>query len=116
MDGRCQKLVHDWVEKEFGVHHPDTITIAGADGVLVNDEAERVRAMKMAGISVDKHGAEHAAVVGHSECAGNPVSDEEHHDHIRQAVDLVKGSGLFKEVVGLYVNVGDRTVKEIARS
>ena len=29
MNGRCQRLVHAWCEREFRVEYADTITIAG---------------------------------------------------------------------------------------
>ena len=115
MDGRCQKMVGEWCRREFGVEYPDTITIAGCDGVLVSDPAERERALAMAHISAEKHGAQNAVVVGHSECAGFAVSDEEHKQAIRKAAAIIYESGLFEKVVGLFEDVKAGTLEEVCR-
>jgi hypothetical protein len=116
MDGRCQRLVHTWCEREFRVEYADTITIAGCDKVLLDNEAERERAMQMAKISIDKHGAQFAVVVGHSSCAGNPVSDEEHLIHVQQSVAMIAERGLFQGVVGPFVDVANKRVDFVCRS
>lgn len=111
IDGRCQRLVHAWCERELGVEYADTITIAGCDAVLINDEAEATRAMNMAKISVDKHGARDAVIVGHSSCAGNPVSEAEHRADVENAAGLIARSGLFRGVTGLFVDVDNKRVE-----
>jgi len=115
MDGRCQERIGAWCRKEFGVEYPDTITIAGCDGVLTQNPAEYARAMTMARISAEKHGAAHAVVVGHSECAGYPVSDEEHQSAIKESVARIAKEGIFKQVVGLFVYVKSGSITEVCR-
>jgi len=115
MDGRCQLAVGEWCKKEFGTEYADTITVAGLDGVLPEHEAERERAKGMAKISAEKHGSKQAVVVGHSSCAGFPVSGEEHAAAIQKCVDIVKGWGLFDTVVGLFMDVDKKEIKEICR-
>ncbi len=64
-------------------------------------------------ISIDKHGSRLIAIVGHHDCAGNPVSPEKHWAHIRKAVEIVKTWNLPSvEVIGLWVN--ERWEVEIA--
>ena len=47
-----------------------------------------------------------AFVVGHTGCAGNPVSDDEHVADIMRAVETVRSWGLFESVVGLMAKPG----------
>jgi hypothetical protein len=115
MDGRCQDSVGAWCKKEFGTQYADTITIAGLDGVLPKDQPERERAQKMAKISAEKHGSKNAVVVGHSNCAGFPVSKEEHAEAIKQSVKIVKDWGLYEKVVGLFMDVENKTISEVCR-
>lgn len=96
--------------------HPDTITIAGADGVLHSNPKELARAISMAKISADKHGATHALIVGHSECAGHPVSDKEHHRSIKKSSMLIKKAGVFKNVTGLFVDVRDGSISVVHKA
>lgn len=115
MDGRCQEAVGEWCRTNFVVDYPDTITIAGCDGVMCSDDNEWGRALAMARISVEKHGAKQAAVVGHSECAGFPVSAEEHKEAIKQAVNKLADTKLFQTVVGLFEDVQGGTIEEVCR-
>jgi hypothetical protein len=55
-------------------------------------------------ISVNHHKSGVVAVVGHHDCAGNPVGKEEHVRHIRKAMDTVKSWNLGVRVLGLWVN------------
>lgn len=119
MDGRCQRQVNAWCREEFEIEHPDTITIAGCDGVLATDdkanEVEWERALRMARISSEAHGSRQAVVIGHSLCVGYPVSPEEHRTAIKKAVGRIVGTGLFETVVGLYNDVDAKTLEEVCR-
>lgn len=116
MDGRCQHAVGSWARQQFGADYPDTITIAGVDGELNNNEAEWERALRMGKISVEKHGATQACVVGHSGCAGFVASAEEHQEAIRNAVAKLTSAGLYETVVGLYHDVDTDTLTEVCRA
>ena len=109
-------MVGEWCRREFGVEYPDTITIAGCDGVLVSNPAERERALAMARISAEKHGAQNAVVVGHSHCAGYDVPDKEHKDAICKAAAIVYESGIFQHVVGLFDDVETGKIEEVCRT
>jgi len=67
-----------------------------------------VSAKKRIQISVEKHASKVIAVVGHHDCAGNPVDRETHLRHIREALSWIRAFAKEKnyevEVVGLYVN------------
>jgi hypothetical protein len=115
MDGRCQEGVAKWCKDNFQVDYADTVTIAGADKVLAADFVERERSKKMAEISKERHGSKKAAIVGHSECAGNPVSFERHCEDITKSANAIKEWDYFDEIVGLYVDVGTGEIKEVCR-
>ncbi len=104
MDGRCQKLTIDWIKDNMqDIEYPDTITDAGICRVLARGDVDEIaRAKERAKISTDKHGSHKAIIVGHSQCAGNPVSDEQQKGDIRKACEKVKSWGMFDEVVGLF--------------
>ena len=55
-------------------------------------------------ISVAKHNSGLIAVVGHHDCAGNPVSREQQVEQILKSIEVVRSWDLGVEVVGLYVN------------
>ena len=102
MDGRIQTVLNDWTRENYGVDYVDTITAPGVDGrVARNDDLGKI--IQMARISVEKHGSRLIVVSGHHDCAGNPVSEEEHKGHIRSAVDVI---GTWEEEHGLAAGAG----------
>jgi 2-keto-3-deoxy-L-rhamnonate aldolase RhmA len=110
MDGRCQDTVSAFVRAKWGVDWVDAITEPGIDGILAGKHPlaeqpgnilEWIR--RKAEVSARGHGSVHAVVVGHTKCAGNNVSDEEHMEDIRAAAEMVRSWGLFDEVICLLV-------------
>jgi len=110
MDGRCQLPVIEWMKKRYGVEYVDMITEPGPDGILAErkDNTLLDSIKKRIQISVEKHASKVIAVVGHHDCAGNPVDRETHLKHIREAAAWIRTFAKEKnyevEVVGLYVN------------
>ena len=106
IDGRCQDSVTVWAREHFGVYFVDSITEPGMDKLLAEGKnlslIDWVRAKGE--ISTEKHNSRKAVVVGHLECAGNPVVRDEHIVHIQTAVKQVESWRLFDDVVGLLVN------------
>lgn len=91
IDGRTQEPVIDLIKRDTNVRFVDMITFPGIDGFLASaSEEELAQIFKMINISVEKHGSKHLYIVGHYDCAGNPVSEEEHRNHISQAVQRLK--------------------------
>jgi len=104
MDGRTQLPAIDWMKREYGVDFVDQITEPGADGIMSSgDEAGIASIKKRVLISVEKHGSKVVAIVGHHDCAGNPVSKSEHERHVDDAVSLVKSWNLPVQVIGLWI-------------
>lgn len=113
MDGRVQKAVNRYGSLVFGAEFADTITKAGLDGLLARDEIdeevfESIKRMLL--VSVEKHKSYGIVVHGHSECAGNPVSDDQHKKDIKSAVKHVRNmlSGHDIQIRGVYVKLSPR--------
>lgn len=90
MDGRAVRSVLKYFEDEHDIPYPDMITHPGVDGHFGKwdtEELEKVREKIL--ISVGHHGSRIIAFVGHDECAGNPVSKEEHFRAITQGIDTL---------------------------
>lgn len=106
MDGRVQDVMSQMGQEKFGATYPDTITEAGIVGKIANNPSQEfLDGLKFKlSVSVDKHGSKGVLVDGHQECAGNPVSDEQHLEDIRKSVEVVKELIAGKvEVVGVFV-------------
>lgn len=115
MDGRGHPPMQKWCQTVLGVDFMDLVTAPGCARALVREEYEFQRALSLARISVNKHGSKCAVVAGHTDCAGNPVPDGEHREHVRAAVRRIVGSRLFNKVIGVFVDVSTNEVKEICR-
>lgn len=103
MDGRTQLPVNDWMKKEYHVDYVDTITEPGPIRILAdNRDVESIK--KRVLISVNKHGSKNVAIVGHHDCAGNPVDKATQLSHIEGAVKTVRSWGLGVNIVGLWVD------------
>lgn len=116
MDGRCQEEVRRFVNKQTGADYADLVALAGIDGVLAGktpsvplDSATAIALTRFeAEVSTKGHGSTRAFVIGHTGCAGNPVSDDEHICDIGKAVETVRSWGLFESVVGLMARPGEQ--------
>lgn len=107
IDGRTHDPVRDWAKRELGVDFVDMPTRPGVDDYIANNAAEALLDLQEAvGISVNGHGSRNVIVVGHHDCAGNPVSKEVHFLHIRKSCDIVASWELPIRVIGLWV--GDK--------
>ena len=114
MDGRCQEEIHRFVHEQAGADYADVVALAGIDGILAGkkpivplDSAAAIALTRFeAEVSTREHGSKRAFVVGHTGCAGNPVSDDEHVADIMRAVETVRSWGLFESVVGLMAKPG----------
>lgn len=105
MDGRTQEPVSRWAKEAFGVDVVDTITEPGIDKLVAEGDETTIEHLKnKVLISVEKHGSNNIAIVGHAHCAGNPVSDEDHATHIRRACEVIARWELDLRVAGLWVD------------
>ena len=106
MDGRVQLPVVRYLQNRFNVNYVDTITEAGPD--LILSESKDTIAVKTIfdrlDISVEKHNSVGIAIVGHHDCAGNPVPKEDHINHIQKSVTLLRQQYEGLEIIGLWVD------------
>jgi len=105
MDGRVQEPVSHWIKARFGVDYVDTITEPGPDKLLSEqDQAVCESIRKRLAISVNKHGSRIVAVVAHHDCAGNPVDQPTHMQHLATALDVIASWKPGARLVGLWVD------------
>ncbi len=111
MDGRSLEATVGWMKKEYGLDYVDDITEPGMDGLIckMNDN-EREHLRRMLEISITKHGSRVVTVVGHDDCAGNPVSSEQHHSDIASDVAKIRDiasqidPSISVDVIGLWAH------------
>ena len=105
MDGRTQRPVSDWIKKNYSVDYVDTITEPGSDKTLLGDNSEKTEQIKSkVNISINAHKSSVIVIAGHHDCAGNPVSKEEHLSQIKKSAEIIKSWNLPVKVFGVWVN------------
>jgi carbonic anhydrase len=107
IDGRVIAPLLDWTLDRFDVDAVDVVTEPGVDASLpdlVDDLTRRLAP------SIDKHGSHQVVLAGHEDCAGNPVSETRHREHLaRSAEALSTALGPAVDVLPVYVHL-DGTV------
>lgn len=115
MDGRVQLPVIHWMQEQYDVPYVDMITEAGPNKVVREGTDQQIKAIQAkVQVSVDAHGSQTLAVVGHEGCAGNPVPREKKWEEIKEAVEVVRNWDYGIDVIGLYVN-GDWEVEVVTK-
>ncbi|RPF53401.1 carbonic anhydrase [Aquisalibacillus elongatus] len=105
MDGRVQEPVIQWMKSKYQVDYVDMITEAGPNKYLLDGSEDQVESLKTkVDISYSKHGSKVLAIVGHHDCAGNPIDKEEKVAQIKQSIQKAKTWGFELDIIGLYVN------------
>ncbi|WP_279401807.1 carbonic anhydrase [Piscibacillus salipiscarius] len=95
MDGRVQEPVIKWMKSKYEVDYVDMITEAGPNKYLLDGNEDQVNSLKSkVDISYSKHGSKVLAMVGHHDCAGNPVNKEEKAAQIKQAIKKINTWGI----------------------
>ncbi len=104
IDGRVQRPVLDYMKSECNTAYVDMITAPGPDGIVAKEGDMCKHLQSGTSISVEKHASNVVAIVGHYDCAGNPVSKEKHWEDIRDSVSKIQSWALPVKVIGLWVN------------
>ncbi|MFZ6018189.1 MAG: carbonic anhydrase [Chloroflexota bacterium] len=106
MDGRVQLPVIQYLQKRFNVAFVDSITEAGPNLILAKREnsAALQSILNRLNISITKHASAGVAVAGHYDCAGNPQPASLQMEHIREAVNFLRGVYADIEIIGLWVD------------
>jgi len=105
MDGRVQEPVARFLKERYLLDYIDTITEPGPCKLLTEAPAIAVNAIRgRVRISVQEHGSNVIAVVGHHDCAGNPTDRAAHIEQINRAVTVVRDWNFTATILGLWVN------------
>ncbi len=103
MDGRIQIRTLEQVMTRFGARYVDNITSTGAvqhlDG-SVSPTGEGL--LGSLAVSIAAHSTSQVAVVAHTGCAGNPVSDDTQKNQLRSAIGVVSDRFPDLEVIALF--------------
>lgn len=105
LDGRTQLPVNGFLQDRFGAAHIDTITESGPVHILAREpEAETARSIyQRVEISLNAHHSKGLAIVAHTDCAGNPVTNDYQQAELATAVKLLTGRYPGVAVIGLWV-------------
>lgn len=106
IDGRIQEPVIKYIKTVYGVDFVDLITEPGPNKILSenceNKIIESIR--RRVEISIIRHNSELIALVGHHDCAGNPVEQGTQEKQIRMAFKVVELWNFNAQIIGLWVD------------
>jgi carbonic anhydrase len=114
MDGRFQESVVRFLKERFGVAYVDMITEPGPVRILheASDTARMNAIFERVAVSVGKHGSRHIAVIGHEDCAGNPVDKAAQAVQTQTAVKRLTEAWPTVDVIGFWANL-DGSLEEL---
>ncbi len=104
MDGRVQSPLAEWIKKTHDVDYVDVITEPGVDKIISCDGCNLDAIRAKIEISINAHKSGVIVVSGHHDCAGNPVTEEQHTEQIRKSVKVISSWGLGATVIGAWVD------------
>ncbi len=105
IDGRAQMPVSSWMKETLDVNFIDRITEPGPDKILSLGARTLIETIKKKVLlSINAHHSNVVAIAGHHDCAGNPVTKEEHVRQIKESAKVILSWGLPIRVMGLWVN------------
>ncbi len=105
IDGRTQLPALNWIKENYSIDYVDAITEPGPDKVVSEEKVEKIEQLKSKiNISIEKHGSKLVVIAGHHDCAGNPISKEEHQNQIRKSISVIKSWNMSVEVIGIWIN------------
>jgi carbonic anhydrase len=103
MDGRIQIPLNEWIKRKYSVDYVDTITEPGIEKKIVEKiDFEQIKTKVE--ISIFKHKSESIIISAHHDCAGNPVSKEEHIAQIKKSIDIIQSWNFPVKVIGVWVD------------
>jgi len=113
MDGRVQDAVKNYIKENYKVDWIDQVTEPGPIKILAENTNSVIieNIKKRVDVSVNHHGSKVVAIVGHYDCAGNPVGKEEQIKQLHESQKIVEGFGFDAEVIKLWVEGDWQTVE-----
>jgi len=115
MDGRVQDAVKDYIKKNYQVDWVDQVTEPGPIKILAENTSPAIieNIKKRVDVSVNHHGSNVVAIVGHYDCAGNPVGKDEQILQLKKSEEIVKSFGFSAEIILLWVEGDWQTVERV---
>jgi len=105
MDGRVQEPIIKFLKNKYKVDFVDMITEPGIDKIIAEGDKKILAEIKQKiEISVKKHGSKIITIVGHADCAGNPVEKEAHLEQIRKGKEIIRLMNFKVKILGLWLN------------
>jgi hypothetical protein len=106
LDGRTQIPVIEYIRKKYRVDYVDMITEPGPIRVLAEnrDKATIESIKRRVAISTGKHISGHIVIVGHHDCATNPVEKAVQFKQILESIWTVRSWGFRAETLGLWID------------
>jgi len=107
MDGRAQKPVIEYIQKNFKVDYVDMITEPGPNKIL--SEAKDINIIESlknrVEISVTKHNSQIIVIAAHYDCAGNPADEDTQKKDLRKGIDTIASWGFsVKRIIALWLD------------
>ena len=100
----AQLPVIDHFKNKYKIDYVDIITIPGVNRILAENKGSIIEAIKSIWTSINVHKSKIVAIVGHYDCAGNPVDKETQLKDILAAMKTVASWGLKVDIIGLWVD------------
>ncbi len=106
MDGRVQEPVISYLKKHCNADYIDMITDPGPIKYLAeNTHSAITESIKnRLNTSITKHRSRLVAVIGHYDCAGNPVDKETQLTQINNSINTIQSWGYPIDIIGLWIN------------
>ncbi len=104
MDGRFNMAVNEYIRVKYGYVYVDTITDAGPVSKIIYQDYLKDIEDKIIQISINRHDSKHIFIVGHHDCAGCPVDDDQQKEYIRRATHLIKEDISGVRVTGIFID------------
>lgn len=106
MDGRVQIPVIEYMKSKYGVDYVDMVTEPGPNKILSENRDRTIveSIKKRVEISVMKHNSKLITLVGHHDCAGNPVEKDTQLKQILSAIKTVQSWNFEVQIIGLWID------------
>ena len=106
MDGRVQLPAIEWLKNKYNAEYIDMITEPGPIKTLDEDKNScLVESIKnRIDVSVNKHLSRVIAIIGHYDCAGNPVEKEIQIKQIENSIKKVSSWNFNADIIGLWID------------
>jgi hypothetical protein len=112
IDGRITGLVSGRLRQDWGVDHVDLVTTPGPETALARSADDHL--WNAVQVSLDRHGARQAAVVAHTGCAANVVTDVVRLQQLGEAVTAARTRLPGVTVSGWLVHTDTQRMEEVA--